>query len=333
MYELLGICLVLTALLGMNALASLVVAFCCRWGEGLLRRCSANARAEILFAMRIVPPTLAFISVAMFVVPAYITHEPEATSETVSTTLAALAFLSAAGLVFASWRVYRSWYATRMLLREWLRVGERIELCDLKVPAFRLDHPFPIIAVVGTVRPRLFVASKVLNTLNQDELAAAIEHERGHLVARDNLKRSILRVCRDVLMLVPVGRSLDRAWAQAAESAADEHAAHENRDRALNLASALVKIARMVPSRERVELPLGAYLIGTEETQGVKSRISRLLEIASHGAERRSNASLIRAAQVISFIGFLFFALAAANNPRVLVGVHQVIEHAVSILC
>lgn len=333
MYELLGICLVLTALLGVNAVASSVVAFCCRSCEGLLRKCSANTRAEILFGLRVVPPVLAFIFVAMLVVPAYITHEPEATSEIVSTKLAVLALLSAAGLVFASWRVYRSWFATRSLLRDWLRVGQPIEINDLTIPTFRLEHSFPIIAVVGTIRPRLFVASKVLDVLTKEELAAAIAHERGHLVARDNLKRSILRVCRDVLMLVPFGRSLDRAWAQAAEAAADEHAARENPERALNLASALVKIARMVPFRERVELPLGAYLIGTQETHGVKTRVRRLLEIASHGIDKRGNSSLIRAAQVISLVGFLFFAIAAASTPSVLIGVHQVIEHAVTLLC
>ncbi|MGZ8846022.1 MAG: M56 family metallopeptidase [Pyrinomonadaceae bacterium] len=333
MYELLGICLVLTALLGMNALASLVVACCCRWGKGLLRRCSPNTRAEILFGLRTVPPALAFICVGMLVIPAYITHEPAVTSEIVSTKLAALALLSAAGLVFAAWRVYRSWSATRSLLQTWLRVGQPIEICDLNIPTFRLDHSFPIIAVVGSIRPRLFVASKVLDSLTKEELAAAIAHEQGHLSARDNLKRSILRVCRDVLILVPFGRSLDRAWAQAAEAAADEHAARENPERALNLASALVKIAKMVPSRERAELPLGAYLIGTEETHGVKNRIKRLLEIASHGIENRGNASLIRTLQIVSLVGFLFFAIAAASNPKVLIGVHQIIEHTVNLLC
>src|SRR5262249_38155866 len=129
------------------------------------------------------------------------------------------------------------------------------------------------------------------------------------------------------------GRSLARAWAQAAEAAADEHAARENPDRALNLASALVTIAKMVPVKERAEVPLGAYLIGVEETQGVKARIRRLLDIASHGIDNRDHQSLIRAAQVISLLGFLLFATAAAANPKVLIGVHELIERTVSLLC
>lgn len=333
MYELLGICLVLTALLAVNSLASLLFTAIWRLGQGWLTNLSAHARAEILFALRALPPALALVFAGSLIIPAYIVYEPHVTSEIVSTRLGTLALLSAAGLAFALWRAYRSWYATRSLLREWLRVSEQIHLHDLTIPTFRIEHSFPIIAVVGSIKPRLFVASSVLDALTKEELAAAIAHERGHLMARDNLKRLVLRACRDLLMQVPVGRPLDRAWAQAAEAAADEHAARENPDRALNLASALVKIARMVPVRERAEIPLGAYLIGAEETQGVKARIRRLLDIASHGIDQRDNRWLIRTAQAISLIGFALFAVATACNPRVLIEVHDIIEHTVALLC
>lgn len=333
MYELLGICLVLTALLAVNSLASLLLTAIWRLGERRLASLSAHARAEILFGMRTLPPALALICAAILIIPAYVAYEPHVTSEVVSAKLATLAVLSAAGLVFALWRAYRSWSATRSLLRGWLRVSQQIDLQHLTIPTFRIDHSFPIIAVVGSVRPRLFVASSVLDALTKEELAAALAHERGHLIARDNLKRLVLRACRDLLMLAPLGRSLDRAWAQAAEAAADEHAARENPDRALNLASALVKIAKMIPARERAEVPLGAYLIGAEETQGVKARIRRLLDIASQGIDKHDHRSLIGAAQAISLIGFALFAIAAACNPRILIGVHELIEHTVALLC
>ena len=331
MYELLCICLVLTALLAVNSLASLFFTAIWRLGERWLGNLSAHARAEILFALRALPPALALIFAGMLVIPAYIAYEPHVTPEVVSTKLGALALLSAAGVVFASWRAYRSWYATRSLLRGWLLVSERIYLHCLTIPTYRIEHSFPIIAVVGSIRPRLFIASSVLEALTKDELAAAIAHERGHLTARDNLKRLLLRACRDVLMLVPVGRPLDLAWAQAAEAAADEHAAREDSDRALNLASALVKIAKMVPLRERAEVPLGAYLIGAEETQGVKARIRRLLDIASNGIAQ-DNRWLIRTAQAICLIGFALLAIAATCNPAVLIRVHDMIEHTVALL-
>jgi len=332
-YELLGICLVLTALLAVNSLASLLVTAVWRLGEYRLTKLSAHARAEVLFALRALPSALALICAGILILPAYLAYEPRVTHEIVSTKLAMLALLSATGLVFALWRACRSWLATRSLLRGWSHLSQRIDLYDLTIPTFRIEHSFPIIAVVGSVKPRLFIAAKVLDALTKEELAAAIAHERGHLFARDNLKRLSLRACRDLLMLVPLGRSLDRAWAQAAEAAADEHAARENPDRALNLASALIKIAKMVPTRERAEVPLGAYLIGAEETQGVKARIKRLLVIASDGIDQSDNRWLIRIAQALALSTFVVLAITTATDPRVLIKVHDVIERTVALLC
>src|SRR5205807_2966540 len=137
----------------------------------------------------------------------------------------------------------------------------------------------PIIAVIGIVRPRLFIAEKVLRSLTQEELAAAISHEYGHLKARDNLKRAFLRMGRDGLV-IPFGRSLDRLWDEAAEAAADEYAANANPDLALSLASALVRIARMIPAGRRADMPIASFLAG-HDGSAIKSRIRRLLKIAS----------------------------------------------------
>ena len=78
---------------------------------------------------------------------------------------------------------------------------------------------------------------------------------------------------------------------------------------------------------------MGAYLIGAEETQGVKARIRRLLDIASDGIDQRDNRWLMRIAQAISLGTFALFAITAACDPRVLIRVHEVIEHTVALLC
>ena len=133
-------------------------------------------------------------------------------------------------------------------------------------------------------------------------------------------------------MIVPCGRSLDRAWAQAAESAADEHAAQQNSETALNLASALVKIARMVPVGAHAAIPMAAFLVGVEES-GVKARVRRLLEIAADGCRRRApDIRVVRVVPVTLLSLLLCLALAGAGNPRVLVTVHTMIEHAVKLL-
>lgn len=333
MYELLGICLVLASLLSANALASLAMAACSPLLRRPLQGRSARTRAQILFALRVAPAVLALLSVGLFLVPSYVGYEPYGTSEIVSKKLAALAILSSLGVTLAFWRALRSWFATRRLLQAWLASAIRIQISGTSIPTFRISNSFPIIAVVGTFMPRLFIAESVLETLTQEELNAAIAHEAGHLYAHDNLKRSLLRACRDALMIVPCGRSLDRAWAEAAESAADEHAAQQSVEAALSLASALVKIAKMVPVGARAAVPVAAFLVGVEETRGVKARVRRLLEIASHGYLRRApNRTLARMLTAGSLCGVLLLAVVIAANPIVLVTVHRAIEHAVKLL-
>jgi Zn-dependent protease with chaperone function len=332
-YELLGICLVLASLLSINALASLALVAAAPLLRRPLQGRSARTRAQILFALRAGPAVLALLAVALFLVPSYVGYEPYGTSEIVSKKLAALAILSALGVTFALSRAFRSWFATRKLLHEWLSGAKRIEISGTNIPTFRIANSFPIIAVVGAFNPRLFIAESVLETLTPDELGAAIAHEGGHLHAHDNLKRSILRACRDALMIVPCGRALDRAWAEAAESAADEYAAQQSAESALNLASALVKIAKMVPVGARAAVPVAAFLVGVEETRGVKARVRRLLEIASNGYERRTaNRAMVRTLATGSLGGLLLLAAVTATNPIVLVTVHSVIERAVRIL-
>jgi Zn-dependent protease with chaperone function len=332
-YELLGISLVLATLLTINALASLAVAGCFGFLDPLLKNYSARIRAEVLFAMRVSPPLLALLLITLFLVPSYVGYEPHATSEIVSKKLAALAILSAIGVTLAIWRAVRSWLATRSLLREWLAAAVRINVDRVGIPTFRIANSFPIVAVVGTLRPRLFIAESVLATLTQEELTAAIAHEGGHLYAYDNCKRSLLRACSDVLMVVPCGRLLDQAWAAAAESAADEHAAQKSPEIALNLASALVKIAKMVPPGARAVVPIAAFLVGVEETRGVKARVGRLLEIASHGSlARLPDSAFARTLPTAIVCGVLLLAVAIANNPHVLMTVHGLIESAVRIL-
>src|SRR4026209_1682004 len=119
MYTFLGITLVLALLLTINATATLAAAGVGRRGKRLLRRCSARTRAEILFVMRIGPPVIAIVAIAAFMIPSYLTYEPHSTNEFVSWKLGGLAALSAIGVGLAAWRGFRSWLATRSLLRNW----------------------------------------------------------------------------------------------------------------------------------------------------------------------------------------------------------------------
>ena len=212
-----------------------------------------------------------------------------------------------------------------------MTAATEIQLPGIDVRAFQLAHQFPIIAVIGTLRPRLFIADQVLQSLSADELAAAIAHEYGHLTARDNLKRGLSRTCRDAL-IVPFGSSLDRAWSETAEAAADERAAQASPDVALNLASALVRIARMVPVGARAELPLASFLVG-DERRGIKARVRRLLEIASTShSESASGLEFSRGVPFLLLMLALILAGVIASNAHVLLTVHALVERVVTIL-
>jgi Zn-dependent protease with chaperone function len=334
MYELLGISLLLGALLTLNAFASLVAGAVWRLSQPALRRSSAPLRAEILFTLRISAPAMAIIAVAVLFVPSFLGHEPYGTAEVVSKKMAALAILSAVGVALALSRALRSWFATRRLLRDWLASSTRIQLAHVSTPAFSIPHQFPVIAVVGTIRPRLFIADRVLQSLSREELMASIAHECGHLNARDNLKRSLLRACRDLLVLIPSGRSLDRAWAEAAECAADDYAANEGAKIALDLASALVKIARMIPARRQAAMPLAVFLVGVEESRGVKERIKRLLDLASKDdlRQRSPESPIVRILPAFAVSSLLAIGLIVATSPHALVSVHLFIERVVHLL-
>jgi len=335
MYALLGTTLVLALLLTINATATMAAAGLGRIGKRRLWKCSARTRAEILFVMRIGPPVIAVVALAALMIPSYLIYEPHKTEEFVSWKLGTLAAVSAVGVVLAVWRGVRSWLATHSLLNEWLASSTPIQLAGIDVPTFVVQQRFPIIAVVGALRPRLFIADQVLESLSEEELAAAIAHECGHLAAHDNFKRSVMRISRAALLLIPCGRSLDRAWSEASESAADEHAAQRSSIVALNLASALVRIAKMIPKGHQPVMPssVSAFLSGDEDTPRVKVRVSRLVELASTDPRLLvSSARLVRFMPWLALAALVIAGISVESRPQVLAAVHAFVEQIVKFL-
>ena len=330
MFKLLGICLALAIFLAVNVAAASLVSLIWRLVQRSAERWSARLRAQILFTLRLAPCLVGLIAVGLFFLPAYLDYEPRSTSEAVTTKLALFASLSILGLALASWRAARAVWITRKLRREWLHAAKEISLPGVRVRTFQIPHTFPIVAVVGILRPRLFVAEQVLRTLTPEELSATVAHEYGHLRARDNLKRGLLRACRDAL-LIPVGNSVERSWSAAAESAADEYAAQISADVALNLASALVKIARMVPVGVRAQMPLAAFLVG-EESRGIKARVRHLVDIASRREANKARMEIVTVLPLATIIAALVVSAIFASHPQVLLTVHQFVERVVSLL-
>lgn len=331
MFFVLGLCILLATLLVLNTGATLVSLLVWSIFRVRISSWSSSRQVKTLFWMRTAPVALGICAVLFLFAPAYLRHEPRVGHEDVSVNLGILAVLSAIAIAVAAVRGIATWRATSRLTAQWMSQAGPIELPHLDLPAYQLPHAFPVIAVVGAFRPRLFIASQVVETLSPSELQAALEHETGHLLAHDNLKRAIVRACSD-LAFIPGSGQLERAWLEASEAAADEYAARRDRRFGLDLAAALVKIARMVPPGTRPTMMAGAFLANDNGDLGVKSRVTHLVRLSNE-----TQAGPVDAARVSRFsklvpiaLCLLFIALTA--EIRVLPTIHSVIEHAVHFL-
>jgi Zn-dependent protease with chaperone function len=331
LYLLLGTCLALSALLALNAFASALAELAWRAIAPRVAGRAAAVRARLLFVLRVSPPALAAALVFALLLPAYLLHEPHDTGERVGAKLLLLAALSAAGVLLACWRIARTWLATRRLVRDWMRHAEPVATEGASIPAYRIRHSFPVIAVIGVLRPRLFIAGQIFDALTPGEFSSALAHERGHVEARDNLKRAVLQAGQDALLvLAPLGRSLRREWQRASELAADEFAASAGPAAALDLASALVKISKLIPAGATPTLPAGAHLLG-EADDGLSRRVRALLRLASLPEGVRSSKRLHVHLPLLVVLCLCLCAVGAPllAHPEVLKATHEAIERVV----
>jgi Zn-dependent protease with chaperone function len=192
-------------------------------------------------AVRLFPSAAALLAAGALTVPGFFINEPARANERPG---AIALLLASGGLLLLGSAVARSWgawRATRRVLAEWTRTARPIVMANGPAPAFRIAHPFPVVATLGVIRPRLFVARSVLRALTPQELHAVLEHEAAHVRAYDNVKRWLM-ACAPSLGWPHAALRLERAWEEEAEHEADRASRG-----ALELASALVKTARLAP--------------------------------------------------------------------------------------
>jgi Zn-dependent protease with chaperone function len=331
MFELLGICLSLSGLLVINSLGSLAAALIWRFSSRAAESWPASARAQFLFVLRVFPPVAAVLCVGMLFLPSFLAHEPRQTAEVVTAKLGLLAAASLYAIGCALWRGLAAWRMTQRLKRDWLLRSERIHLDDIPVPTFRIPHPFPLIAVVGIFRPRMFIADQVFQSLTPAELSAALAHEHGHVIAADNLRRGLLRICHNLMPVKFLGRALDRAWIGTAELAADEHAARSGALVALDLASALVKVARLVPRDTRPAMFAGAFLIA-QEIGCVRRRVVRLTQLALIGGDLKPERHVSIGRMGACAFGFFLAVSFVVSISGLSTTIHSALEWVVSML-
>lgn len=141
-----------------------------------------------------------------------------------------------------------------------------------------------LFAVAGLARPRVLVSAGALARLDDQELEAALDHERAHIARRHRFLMLAGVTCRALGRPVPgANRSLD-ALAFHLERDADRWALRRRNDR-LALASVICKAAADRP-------PASGATVSALGGTGVRERLGQLLEEPSAGRPRWTAAAL-----------------------------------------
>jgi hypothetical protein len=274
-------------------------------------------RARRLLLLRAAPAGLGLLASASVSLPAYLRFEPRDTNEEPGPALLALA---AAGLVLACLFAARLLWAaasTRRLRREWARFASTVTVPGVAFPVYRLNGTLPVVALTGWRNPSLFIAGAVLDGCPPRLVSAIAAHESGHQRAGDNLQRLLWTASADPLSFSSAGREMAAAWETATEEAADDDALSSGIP-AIDLAEALLSVARLAPASAWPSVPVAAFYRG----ERLERRVRRLLG----SGDTRSARTPWRAAAAALLLAVLWLIAAEAlHHPM-----HRLVERAVS---
>ena len=112
----------------------------CMWTGRLARPAASSLApatvANLLFAIRILPVSLASLVTFGFVLPALLKFEPRSTSEPVGWPLLGLATLGAIALIVMSLRAVNIIRSTRLVAAAWRRHSKRLLLKNIDTPVY-----------------------------------------------------------------------------------------------------------------------------------------------------------------------------------------------------
>ena len=248
-----------------------------RLGAGAAVRMAGHMKpssaARFLFGLRMAPLGLTLFAVLAFCVPSYLWLEPQATGEKVGFVCFLTALLGAAIWALAVVRVVSALRGTARYLHRCEQHGRKITVPGEASPALLLADKAPVLAVAGVLHPQLVISRRVMHGLSAEQREVALRHERAHCTSGDNFKRLLILLAPDGLPFVTAFGSLERGWARFTEWAADDQATAGDARRAVSLADALVRVARMGAKPELTYLSSSLL----DEDQELAQRVDRLL--------------------------------------------------------
>jgi hypothetical protein len=313
------LCLCLASFFAVNAVAGLLISFASRSAIRLAELMLPRSAARFLLAVRLLPCALGIGAVAALCVPSYIWLEPQASSERIGWGCLALALLGAAGWFVSFARVSRALSFSIRFDRACQQTGGETRTGGDLRNAVIVERDAPLLALSGIFRPRLIVSRVVLRSLSADELELALQHENAHRISRDNLKRLLLLLSPVAIPFLVSFSSIERSWAKFSEWAADDEAVGGDSHRALSLAAALLRVARMGAA------PRLSFLLTSlcADDHDLSARVERLLRFQPLPAKHRSSA---RSLALSSSFGIAVCASVLLMWPATLPLVHRLLE-------
>lgn len=202
-----------------------------------------------------------------------------------------IAVVAAAAAAVSMGRTVRARARHRLLLD---LVGRHSEQAP---GAALLDHPRATAYCLPGLRPRIVVSAGAVRLLGDRELAAVLEHERGHAHEHHGLVLLPLVPMGHLLHWVPYAARAPRAVATLLEMSADDYAARRHDPR--HLAAALLQMAAG-------EAPPSCAL-GASQT-AIEARVGRLLEGRRPSRPAAAAAGLAAAAALLAPLALLLFS-------------------------
>lgn len=200
--------------------------------------------------------------------------------------------LSLISAIFAAWRTARA--IRRVVSREALGPGPRESVI--------VGGPGVMVVAAGIRDARVVVSTGALTRLDEDELAAGLEHERGHIARRHPYLSLAGSLAFAIARLLPGSRDALAQLRFCLERDADEYAVDRTRD-PVALASAICKAAG----------DGGGASVSRLAGSGAASRLRFLLDRST--AKPNAWAELIGRSMVASLVALVL--MTAALSPTI----------------
>lgn len=265
-----------------------------------------SAPPHLLFGLRIFPYVLSLTVAVFFAFPSFWLLERPSLDEDIATFVLAVCSLVILGA--GLFRMVKAQTRTSRAIERWMKMMRRAGE-SLSVSETSSSQGCPPLILVGICNPTVMVSDLATSVLSESELRVAVQHELGHMRSWDNLKKVLVSATP-----FPGMASLEGAWREAAELAADD-AAVANRQEALDLASALIKLSRYSPLPPEHVLATGLIDGGS-----ITLRVQRLL------SWRKSPRPFAQARTYALLVVLALTVAAAANYGATLAFTHRLTE-------